>query len=321
MKPHLKLSLVSVLLLSVSFTTLAQTREQGPWWPHPIWGAGDQAGGSNWITPEKVLQAMTMVKTGKVYELGQPYENEMSIPDNRSYNLLIPSFPTYGPEGRNGQVFNDEYIAGSLGQIGTQFDGPGHVGQQVKMADGTTTEVFYNGYSTADMKNPFGLQKLGVENVKPIVTRGVLVDIAGLKGVPTLAEGYEVSLADVKAALTRQGMTEASIAPGDALFFNFGWSKHWDSGYAMQGKRPYVSREVVDWIITKKPCMVGSDGIMDGDELIAHSELTMKNGIFNLEWMTFETLQADKAYEFLFVFTPIRFKGATGSPGRPIAIR
>ena len=189
------------------------------------------------------------------------------------------------------------------------------------MADGTTTEVFYNGYSTADMKNPFGLQKLGVENVKPIVTRGVLVDIAGLKGVPTLAEGYEVSLADVRAALKKQGIAEASIAQGDALFFNFGWSKHWASGHAMKGKRPYVGREVVEWIITKKPCMVGSDGIMDGDELIAHSELTMKNGIFNLEWMTFEGLQADKAYEFLFLFTPIRFKGATGSPGRPIAIR
>jgi len=302
-------------------TAFGQIKEPGPWWPHPVWGAGDQAGGSNWITPEKVMQAMSMVKTGKVYELGQVYEKSMPIPSNRSYNLLIPSFPTYGPEGADKVVFNDEYIAGPLGQVGTQFDGPGHVGKQITLADGTTTEVFYNGYTTSDMKNPFGLQKLGVENVKPIVTRGVLLDIAGLKGVATLPEGYGVSLADVRAALTRQGIAEESIKPGDALLFNFGWWRHWPTAFAMSGKRPYVTREVVDWIITKKPSMVGSDAIMDGNVYDTHVELTMKNGIFNLEWMTFEGLPEDKAYEFLFIFTPIRFKGATGSPGRPIAIR
>jgi hypothetical protein len=48
----------------------AQTSAKGPWWPHPIWGPDDQAGGSNWITPEKVLEAVRLVKTGKVYELG-----------------------------------------------------------------------------------------------------------------------------------------------------------------------------------------------------------------------------------------------------------
>ncbi len=47
----------------------------------------------------------------------------------------------------------------------------------------------------------------------------------------------------------------------------------------------------------------------------------LRNGVFNLEFMTFETLLADEVYEFLFVFTPLRLKGATGSPGRPLAIR
>lgn len=321
MKPINAYVLAIVMTAFLGTWASGQTPEQGPWWPHPVWGAGDQAGASNWITNEKVLNAVSLVKTGKVYELGHVYEKEMPIPSNRSYNILIPSFPTYGPEGPDAQVFNDEYIAGPLGQVGTQFDGPGHVGQRVTMADGTETEVFYNGFTTADLKSPFGLQQLGVEHVKPIITIGVLIDIAGLKGVDILPEGYAVTLADVRAALSRQGIAEASIAPGDALLFNFGWWRHWPKAHAMEGNRPYVSREVVAWIVTKQPSMVGSDAIMDGDELIAHAELTMKNGIFNLEWMTFEGLAEDKAYEFLFIFTPVRFKGATGSPGRPVAVR
>ena len=52
-----------------------------------------------------------------------------------------------------------------------------------------------------------------------------------------------------------------------------------------------------------------------------HQELIVKAGIFNLENMVYDELLADETYEFLFVFTPIRFKGGTGSPGRPIAIR
>ena len=109
-----------------SVSCVAQTREKGPWWPHPIWGAGDQAGGSNWITSEKILKALTLAKTGKLYELGHVYERGMPLVGKRSYNLFIPSFPTYPPTGKDNLLFNDEYITSELGQVGTQFDGPGY---------------------------------------------------------------------------------------------------------------------------------------------------------------------------------------------------
>jgi kynurenine formamidase len=67
--------------------------------------------------------------------------------------------------------------------------------------------------------------------------------------------------------------------------------------------------------------MVGSDLSLDGEELVVHPELILKQGIFNLEFMSFAGLAADGVREFLFIVTPIRFKGATGSPVRPIAIR
>jgi kynurenine formamidase len=297
----------------------AQTRDQGPWWPHPLWGAEDQAGSSNWVTPEKVLEAATLVQTGKIYELGNIYDRDMPMVGNRSFNLLIPSFPTYPPSGADSVVFNDEFLATQIGQVGTQFDGPGHVGKRMKMADGTTTEVFYNGYTTAEMKDPYGLKKLGIENVKPYVTRGILIDIAGAKNMETVPDQYRVTMDDVKNALAKQGMTESDIHPGDALLFNFGWWKNWPKPISLE-KPPYISHEVTEWIIARKPSMVGSDSTLDGPGANVHLEITLQNGIWNLEWMRFEGLAEDNLYQFMFIFTPLRIKGATGSPGRPIAV-
>ena len=315
--------LLSGILLVISSTFIpvyGQTREKGPWWPNPIWGPNDQAGGSNWITPEKIVKALALVKTGKVYELGHVYEHGMPLIGKRSYNLFIPAFPTYEPSGKDQIVFNDEYVTAEIGQVGTQFDGPGHVGKRMKMADGTTTDVFYNGFTTAEVKSPYGLLKLGVENVKPIITKGILLDVAGFKGVNTLPERYEITMEDIRNTLAKQGMKESDIEPGDALLFNLGWWRIWPDPKTTAGSPAYVSTEVIEWIISKKPSMVGSDSNLDGPESKVHSEITMKNGIFNLELMDFSTFHSEKVYKFLFVFTPLRLKGATGSPGRPIAI-
>jgi kynurenine formamidase len=307
----------------------AQNREKGPWWPHPIWGAGDQAGSSNWITPEKVLESVKLVTTGKVYELGQVYERGMPLFGERTYSIFIPGSPTYEDIGRNRAVFHDELLVAEIGQVGTQFDGPGHVGTRMKMADGSEQDVFYNGYTREEMHDPYGLLKLGIENVKPIVTRGILIDVVGYKDVDVLESAYEVTVSDVRGALARQGMSEADIRPGDALLFRYGWSAHWSEPEIYNNNPPGIGLEVTRWIVERKPSMVGSDTFTtevmpnpDG-ELInpVHQELVAKNGIWNLENMVFDGLVEDEVYEFLFVFTPIRFKGATGSPGRPIAIR
>jgi hypothetical protein len=298
----------------------AQNREKGPWWPHPIWGPEDQAGGSNWITPDKILEAVSLVKTGKVYELGHVYERGMPLIGKRTFAMLVPSSPTHGPLGEARIVFNDEFLCAEIGQVGTQFDGPGHVGRRMTMADGSTADVYYNGVASSEMHDPYGLAKLGVERVKPILTRGVLVDVAGYRGVETLPNGYEVTLADVRGALARQQLAESDIRPGDALLFNFGWWRLWPDPARVNAPAPGVGPEVAAWIVERRVSMVGSDTTTDV-AMAVHQKATLENGIFNLEWMRFEDLLADRAYEFLFVFTPLRLKGATGSPGRPLAIR
>jgi|SRR5450432_117127 kynurenine formamidase len=302
--------------------SFGQTRSQGPWWPNNLWGAEDQSGASNWITPEKVLKAVSLVKTGRIFDLGHVYDRNMPMVGQRSFNLFIPSFPTYPPSGMDSMIFNDEYVTSQIGQVGTQFDGPGHPGRQIKMADGSTADIFYNGYTGDEMRGAFGLKKLGVENVKPIVTRGVLIDLASYKGVNMLPEKYEITLADVRGALEKQHLKESDIEPGDALLFDLGWWKIWPDKKTVDALPPHPAAELINWIVSMRPCMIGSDLAMDSPpDFPLHENLIVKNGIFNLEFMNFETLQTtDRKYIFMFIFTPLRLRGATGSPGRPLAI-
>jgi len=322
LKKHLPAAMLFFAVSASIVPVYSQTQSEGPWWPNKLWGASDQSGGSNWITPEKVLKAFSLVKTGKIFELGHPYERGMPMPGQRSYNIFIPSFPTYAPSGKDKVVFNDEYVTAEIGQVGTQFDGPGHVGRLMRMKDGTTTNVFYNGFTEDKMRDPYGLQKLGVENVKPIITAAILIDLAAYKGVNTLPENYEITLADVRNALARQGMKESDIEPGDALLFNLGWWRFWPDKKTVEGKPAYGGRELIDWIISMKPCMIGSDASLDaGPEYMVHDKVILENGIFNLEFMNFESMQSgNRQYKFLFMFSPLRLKGATGSLGRPLAV-
>lgn len=320
-------SSLTIILIITTFNIICQTREQGPWWPNKQWGANDEAGASNWITPEKIMQALTYAKEGKVYELGHPYERTMPMINTRSFKLSVVDT---GPSaGNNKQLGNEEVISGELGQVGTQFDGPGHIGALIKYADGTTKGVYYNGFTQEEVVHPDGLLHLGVHNIKPIISRGILVDVAAFKGVPRLTNSYEVTLADVKGALAKQGIAENSIAPGDVIIFRYGWAQLWKSPQGYNQNPPGIGMEVAHWLVSKKITMTGADTgpteVMPNPDsnlvIPVHQELIMKNGIFNLENMDLESLAADKVYEFLFIFTPIRFVGASGSPGRPIAIK
>ena len=208
--------ILSTVLVTALFSgsAAAQTREKGPWWPHAIWGAEDQAGGSNWITPAKVLDAVRLVQTGEIYELGQIYERGMPLYGQRTYALLSPGAPTYGYPRPNGQLGNDEFLCAEIAQVGTQFDGPGHVGKRMTMGNGNVKDVYYNGFTGDEIYGNYGLRKLGVENLEPFVTRGILVDVASHKGVEVLSNSYEVTLEDVKGALQKQGLSETEYSRG-----------------------------------------------------------------------------------------------------------
>ncbi len=329
--------LLSALVLPLPGT--AQTGPSGPWWPSPH-GAGDQAGASNYVTPEKILSALQIPRTGQTYELGHVYEESMPQYTSRPYYLnVVPAAPQ-ASEDRN--VVHGDYFTGYIGQMGTQFDALSHQGRSLRMPDGSIEPVFYNGFTeqnlTGTNRGRGGVEALGVEHMKPFITRGILIDIAGFRGVDTLGPRYEVTLDDVRGALERQGMSEDTVEQGDAVLLHYGWSVHWtnpsrynDSRFGVGDNEgsPGIGPEVARWLASRKVSMVGADSccvqIMPPTSTnIAdnvHHILFLEEGIGLLENMELNDVARDGVYEFLFLNLTLRIKGATGSPVRPIAVR
>jgi kynurenine formamidase len=315
----------------VTLTSAAQTRDEGPWWPSK-YGPTDQAGATNTITPKKILEALKLPKTGKTYELGHLYEQGMPQYGSRPYFLQA-----IRRDAGTGAVFTD-FFTGYIGQMGTQFDALGHQGRTVQMADGSKQAVFYNGFTDQELAGEDlglnGIEALGIEHVRPIITRGILIDVAGYKGVATLPAAYEVTLADLRGALLRQGMTESTVKPGDAVLFNYGWSVNWtnpskyNDSFVGRGENqgsPGIYADIGRWLIEREVSMVGADSCCvevrptPRTDNVHYDLLTA--GVPMLENMELRELAADQAYEFLLLTLPERVKGATGSMVRPIAIR
>jgi len=298
-----------------------------PWWPSR-WGKDDEAGATNWITPARVLEAAKWIKTGKIYRIGRVYEQGMPLFGARAFTLRIPGTPTGGPFGGNKLIYHDEFLATEIGQVGTQFDGLGHIGIQMGK-DGDKTEMrYYNGFTEQEIGDAYGLKKLGTEKLNPIFTRAHLIDVVPVKG-RMWDVGEEIKMADVRDALKRANINEADIKEGDALMFHTGWGQLWmKNNERYNSGCPGIGLEVAQWIVGKGICATGGDTwpvevVPNPDKNLAfpvHGELITKHGIVNHENLIFDALLADKVYQFVYCFVPSPIKGATGSNGSPIAI-
>lgn len=300
------------------------------WWPHPLWGEGDEAGSTNWYTkPEVVMRAIASIKEGKAYKIGHDYTAEMPLFGARKFSLRIPGSPTGGAFGSNKVIWHDEFLATEIGQVGTQFDGLGHIGVEID-ANNNDEKRFYNGHNVTEMAATYGLQKNGVEKLHPIVARGILLDIAGYKGVESMEVGEVITMADVKGALEKQGMADFEFAEGDAILFRTGWEKHWGDPETFNSGCPGIGMEVARWIAEEvKAGVTGGDtwpvdAVPNPDPacvFCVHSFLQARHGIVNQENLKLSELAADGVYQFAYFFSPAPIAGATGSMGAPVAIK
>ncbi len=322
MKPR---DLISVgyacLFLGLPAAVTPQTPTGTIWWPAE-WGPEDEAGAANRITPTKVLEAVSLIKEGKIYPLGRVYEAGMPLFGARHFSLTIPGLPTGGPIGEGRVVYNDELLSTEIGQVGTQLDGLGHVGTRVDGED-----IFYNGFRLSEIGTAYGLTRLGIENAGVFFTRGVLLDIAAYKGVERLDPGYIITVEDIEGALERQGV---EIREGDVVLFHTGHGRLWmTDNQAYNAGEPGPGITAIRWLIEKRIVMTGADNwateAVPGENperpFEGHQWLMNRNGIYNIENLDLERLAADAVYEFAFIYAPLRLKGATGSPGNPIAVR
>src|SRR5688500_17037691 len=293
----------TLVVIFVACSSVAQDN----WYPSQ-WGAGDQRGAANRITPAKVLEAKNLITRGQTYQMGRVYEAAMPVFGTRHYSLRIPKM--FGPNGTNDMYYHDEIVSAELGQVGTQFDGLGHVG---------IGDVFYNGNRERDFAKAEGLTKLGVENVGALATRGVLIDVAAAKGQAMLAGGYEITRADLEGALKRQN---TAIRSGDAVFIHTGWGVLWvkdNAGYTANA--PGIGIGAAQYLVEREVVLVGADTwavevVPNPDASLAfpaHQLFLPRNGIYIFENLATEDLGRDGGYEHAHFVAALGLRGAGGS--------
>src|SRR5688572_444942 len=209
MVTHMKLR-ASILAISLLLASHASAQS----WNAPAdsqrcpskWGAADQRGAGNHMKPETVLRATRLIRTGETFELGRVLKSDMPFSVGRRFQMETKR--TNMNAGSNRRGSNEEIVFSEIGQVGTQFDGFTHQ---------TIGDSLYNCVKVGDVATRTGFTKLGIEHVGSLITRGVLVDVAALKGVDMLGDTYAITAADLQQALQRQKL---SLQPGDAAIIH-----------------------------------------------------------------------------------------------------
>ncbi len=257
----------------------------------------------------------------RVYDLEQPRVAGMPIhPAHRPgylYQLHRRHRDGYDPR-RGGPRSGASGVLVMMEHSGTHIDALAHQAADLRLYGGV--EV------TPQVETPKGFTVHGIETMAPIVARGVLLDICALKGQDPLPPHYRITGADLEAAARRAGVT---VGPGDALLVRTGYAKLWGDE-ARYLEAAGVGREGSEWAAERRVQCAGCDNMTwdeteerdpaTGGTLFAHLHLIAQCGIPIIENLMLDELSRDRRYEFLFVCTPLKLVGATGSPVRPIAV-
>jgi kynurenine formamidase len=314
-------SIVAISTLAIMLTC-GQASAQ-PWQPPgekercpSRWGAADERGSANHMRPESVLRAARLMQTGEVFELGRVLSASMPFVGTRRFDVHLKRTVMNPQPNRRGS--NEELVVSEIGQVGTQFDGFSHQ---------TIGPGFYNCVQVDEVATRAGFTKLGIEKVGTLMTRGVLIDVAALKGVDTLPDAYEITRADLEAALARQ---KSTLQPGDAILVHTGWGKLWGPDNARYLKsNPGIGVAAAQWLAKQDPMLVGADNgpvevVPNSDAQLnqpVHQIMLVVHGVHLLENLKLDELAAKHVYEFALVLQPLKIQGGTGSTVAPVAIR
>ena len=312
---NFKTLLLAATLLSTP--VFAQSAPKADWYPSK-YGASDEIGAANLLTPDVVLQAAKLVKTGKTYPLGVEINKDLPAFRHRSFKLynVQPGQQAGLTTGPNKFTFNDELVVAWTG-VGTQLNGIGHIG---------IDNVYYNGNRAQDIVTMEGVTKLGLEKVPPMVTRGIVLDMTAFYGQAIVPEGKVFTRADVEAVLKKQGL---QVRKGDVVLFNTGWLEliGKDNPRFLAGE-PGIGMEAAQYLIDRGVVAIGGDTWAveavpgeTGEEFPVNQLMLAKHGVYNLELIDSRALVRDKAWEFLFVLGQPRYTGTTQVIVNPVAIR
>ena len=311
-------TVIAALAAAVPFAVGAQT------WKMPAesqrcpskWGANDERGSMNHQKPAAVLNAARLIKSGEVIELAHVLGPQMAFFGTRRFDVHAKR--TFMNQFSNMRGSNEEIVVTELGQVGTQFDGFAHQ---------THLDSWYNCFKVSENATRTGFTKLGIDKVGMVMTRGVLIDVAGLKGVDMLPDTYEITVQDLQQALDRQ---KVRLQPGDAVLIHTGWGRLYGKDNPRYVKTcPGVGVAAAEWLAKQDPILVGADNwpveVAPNPDaqlsLPGHQIFLVVHGIHLLENLKLDELAAKKVYEFAFAMQPLKIQGGTGSTVSPVAIR
>lgn len=270
------------------------------------------AGALKRITQAQIAHAIGLVGSARVFDLGRelnesiPQGGEASVPFRLSWRTT--------PELSGPHEFSMESVSGSF-HTGTHIDGLAHVA-----GDG----LLYGGEPTLSSRNDRGWLRYGMETVPPIVGRCVLADVAAIKGVSRLPDGYEITVDDLRAA----GFGgQISLRSGDIVLIHTGKGEQFYSDPdAYLRSEPGIGSAAARWLYEHGMAVVGSDTTgteplpMPDPAHSVHRALIVDCGVHLLENLQLAELAAAGVREALFIALPLKITGGTGSWIRPIAI-
>ncbi len=281
------------------------------------WGRDDQRGTLNLITPEKVIESSTLVRTGQVFALGRQIRHGMLHAQDRNgptYVLTVDG----GDYAAGSKTFGrakiaDDFLAFSPA-LGTHLDGLAHVWEG---------DELYNSHSANGVRSR-GAKNLGIQNVSGVVTRGVLLDVAGLHGGP-LAPSHRITVEEMETCAEAVG----GVRAGDAVLIRTAWLvDETRNRKEMETMSPGIGIESGQWLADRDVALVGADNmgveafpVEDTEAFIpVHLMMLREYGIHLLELLDLEELSVAGATEFQYVMAPLLIRGGINSPVNPLAI-
>src|SRR5262252_9430669 len=284
------------------------------------WGATDEIGTLNMMTDATRLDVLKQVAGGKVYDLG--VEMFIGMPTccvpfgDPNFQLFMTHTPARDT-AKELLSYSGDGVS-MYTHTGTHIDALNHFGLHGKI---------WNQVSAEDALGVRGWTKSGVDKYPPIIARGVLIDVAKSKNVDHLPPSYAITVEDLQDALTKQRLT---VRPGDVVLTRTGLMTLWpDPEKYRLADSPGLSLEAAKWLVETQQAMVlGADNFgvesfpsKDPRNFVpVHSYLLAKRGVSMIEALWLEDLAKDQVYEFLFIASPLKIRGGTGSPLRPLAI-
>lgn len=278
------------------------------------WGEDDEMGTLNLITPEVIRMAAALVEAGRSVSLSHDYVTE-EVPDATTvfgHEMMIS----------DGNFTSDRFDVAYHGYIHSHMDALCHNSHQ---------GILYNGFSKEDVIREDGCTRLGITAAKEgVVSRGVLMDMARLKGVEHVEPGTPIYVEDLEAWEEETGIR---VRPGDVVLVRGGrWARRADVGPFDAGAGAVgLHASVAPWLHERGVAMIGSDYVNDvspsgieGVNLPIHQLTLVAMGMPLFDNLDLEEVARvaaeEERWEFMLVAAPLAVPGATGSPLNPVAI-